>query len=55
MKTRIFEHINIMIEKYKKEALAAKSSDIYSVSKHIIHDLEQIKEELTQEFEKENM
>lgn len=55
MKTKVFEHINLMLEKYKKEAQGARSSDIYSIAKHVVFDLEQIKEDLKKEFsEKEN-
>ena len=41
-----------MISKYESQSLKATTSDLFSATKHMVHDLEQIKEEIISEFEK---
>ena len=48
----IVKHIDYMISKYESQSLKAKTSDLFSATKHMVHDLEQIKEEIISEFEK---
>lgn len=47
----VLTHIDYLIKKYEESALAAKSVDVYSTSKHIVFDLQQIKENIKKEFE----